>query len=40
MRFALIATGLVVLGAALATVFIAYYQPGILLDATNLRYCG
>lgn len=29
-----------VLGAALAAAFIAYGQPGLLLEQMNLRYCG
>jgi hypothetical protein len=40
MRRALTAAGLVALGGILAAIFIAYFQPGILLDASNLRYCG
>jgi hypothetical protein len=28
------------LGAALATGFIAYRQPSLLLDSASLRYCG
>ena len=34
------AIGLVLLGAALALGFVAYQQPELLLQTTNLRYCG
>jgi len=29
-----------VVGAALVVAFIAYSQPGLLLEQMNLRYCG
>lgn len=29
-----------VLGGALVAAFIAYGQPGLLLEQTNVRYCG
>ena len=32
--------GAVLLVFALAAAFIAYLQPGLLLDFLNLRYCG
>lgn len=28
------------IGAALLLVFVAYGQPGLLLEQMNLRYCG
>jgi hypothetical protein len=29
-----------VIGAALVMAFVAYGQPGLLLEQMNLRYCG
>jgi hypothetical protein len=29
-----------VIGAALVLAFVAYSQPGLLLEQMNLRYCG
>jgi hypothetical protein len=34
------AIGLLLLGAALATAFIAYHRPGLLIDTANVSYCG
>lgn len=42
-RFALalgLGLGLVFLGAMLALGFVAYQQPELLLQTSNLRYCG
>lgn len=30
----------VLAGAVLALIFVAYLQPGFLLEVLNLRYCG
>jgi len=32
--------GVAVLALAMAAAFLAYLQPGLLLDFLNLRYCG
>jgi hypothetical protein len=40
MKRVVAALGLVIFGAALALAFVAYQQPELLLQTTNLRYCG
>jgi hypothetical protein len=40
MRKAMIAAGLVLLGAVLALAFVGYRQPDLLLETINVRYCG
>lgn len=40
MKRVAVALGLILLGAALALGFVAYRQPELLLQVTNLRYCG
>ena len=32
--------GVAVLALAMGAAFLAYLQPGLLLDFLNLRYCG
>jgi hypothetical protein len=40
MRKALIAFGLILVGAVLALAFVGYRQPDLLLETINVRYCG
>ncbi|WP_276205218.1 hypothetical protein [Azonexus hydrophilus] len=39
-RWFLAGAGLALLLAVLAMIFMAYQMPGLLLDWTNLSYCG
>ncbi|MBS1191000.1 MAG: hypothetical protein H6R10_2792 [Rhodocyclaceae bacterium] len=39
-RWFLLGMGLALGAILLAAIFVAYQNPGLLLDLANLRYCG